>query len=292
MYDALFIGIAAFAVHLYFTTGLGFYNDDWGFLASMHTAPDKTFLGLLKSLRGLSMRPVQWVSLATLYSLFGLYPFGYYLIHGFVLLVGCVLLYAVLRERREPRPLALATALTYAFLPHYSTARFWLASFQAGLSVTFYLLSLYAGLRSLRAHHPRHEAGLEIAEPAPRRGLGLGQGLGECLGLGLVFDGRRVGRVLNVDGPSGKRQRAHDERQKSGPITNEGGTACEPRPEASLNSAAPAGRPLRKQLRNQVSANDQVRDLELLKGLFAPVAQRITGDRFRPGLFEALRRRG
>ena len=76
-------------------------------------------------------------------------PLGYHLANAAVLLCSTVLLYLVARELQKSRAIALAVAVVYALLPHYSTARFWIAAYQAPLSIALYFLSLYAELRAV-----------------------------------------------------------------------------------------------------------------------------------------------
>ncbi len=49
----------------------------------------------------------------------------------------------------------MAVALLYSTLPHFSTDRFWVAAFQANVSMTLYFLSQYAALRAVRARGGR-----------------------------------------------------------------------------------------------------------------------------------------
>lgn len=66
-----------------------------------------------------------------------------------------LLFYITLRELGQPRLLTLTVPLVYVLLPHYSTDRFWIAAFQANLSIALYFLSLYADLRVLQAQAAR-----------------------------------------------------------------------------------------------------------------------------------------
>jgi len=68
-----------------------------------------------------------------------------------VLIGAAVLLLLVLERLGVPRALAVATAMLYSVLPHYSTARVWYSAFQAPLSMAAFLSSLYAALRSLES---------------------------------------------------------------------------------------------------------------------------------------------
>ena len=156
--DCLFISlIVSVSVSLYIH-GLGFYSDDWDALARFSLSKDESFNGLFRVFyapQNVWMRPVQAFYLTTLYWLFGLHPLGYHLTNAVVLASCSLLLYLVLSELGQQRILALSGSMVYALLPHYSTDRFWFIAFQAGLSIAFYFLSLYADLRGLRVHGGR-----------------------------------------------------------------------------------------------------------------------------------------
>jgi len=135
-----------------YVTGLGFYSDDWTVVGYAGMSADQTFMGIFRAIYGdlVQMRPVQFLYLAGLYKVFGLDPLGYHVVNTLVLAAGAVLFYLVLRELREPRVLALTVPLVYALLPHYSADRFWVAAFQATLSMTLFFLCLYADLKAWR----------------------------------------------------------------------------------------------------------------------------------------------
>jgi hypothetical protein len=135
-----------------YVSGLGFYYDDYSVLERMNASHDQSLLGVYDAVRpATGQRPLQALIFAALYRLFGLHPLGYHVVNAGLLVGVAVLLYLVLRELRLPRLLCLALPLVYAVLPHYATDRFWLDAFQINFSSLFYLLSLYAALRALRA---------------------------------------------------------------------------------------------------------------------------------------------
>src|SRR5262249_27701673 len=82
--------------------------------------------------------------------LYGLNPLGYHITNAFVWTLAIVLFYLVIRELGASRWLALIVPLVYSVLPHYSTDRFWYATFQANLSVALYFLSLFANLKTVQ----------------------------------------------------------------------------------------------------------------------------------------------
>ena len=152
--DSLFIVLAvAFSLALY-VFRLGFYSDDWIFLSLLRGSADQSLAGLWAALYDgdvvIRQRPVQMLYLVLAYRLFGLSSPGYHLINSAVLAGSGLLLYLSMRAMRCARFLAVAVALVYVLLPHYSTDRFWVAAHQATISMLFYFLSLYADARALR----------------------------------------------------------------------------------------------------------------------------------------------
>jgi len=138
---------------VFYIWDLGFYSDDWGFLRNFSLAEDDSFWGLFEAFGdpNAAMRPGQKLYQAALYWLFGLEPAGYHLVNSAVLSIGAVLFYLLLREVGESRLLALAIALVFAFLPHYSTVRFWYAADQAALAMVLYFACVHADLRAFSA---------------------------------------------------------------------------------------------------------------------------------------------
>ncbi len=155
--DCLFLSLVVVLSLILYVWNLGFYSDDWSFLAPLSMSADQSIIGLFQALNegNLKMRPVQALYWGGLYWLFGPQPLGYHLVNGSVFLLSVLLFSLSLRELGQHRVLTLAVPIVYALLPHYSTDRFWLAVNVANLSMAFYFLSLYSALRGLRAS-PRH----------------------------------------------------------------------------------------------------------------------------------------
>lgn len=133
-----------------YVSKLGFYSDDWAFLSKFYLADDQSVSGLYHAVRTplTTMRPVQLYYLALLYSAFGLNPLGYHLVNAVVLSTGVILFYLTLRELHIPRLFTTSIPLLYALLPHYTTDRFWVAAFQAHLSMALYFAGTYFVLHS------------------------------------------------------------------------------------------------------------------------------------------------
>jgi hypothetical protein len=156
--DCLFLSVVIFLSLILYVRELGFYSDDWAFLATMSLSPDQSLAGLFKSLfyvHDSSMRPVQFAYLATVYKLFNTVPLGYHMVNACVILSTTILFYLVMRELDFPRLVSLSVPLVYALLPHYSSTRFWFAASHICLSMTFYFLSLFANLKALRSQQTR-----------------------------------------------------------------------------------------------------------------------------------------
>lgn len=149
---------AAFSV-----AGLGFYLDDHFFLGVMSTSHDRSVPGLFDALAKEDskawLRPGMYAGLAILFRLFGTNPLPYHLFVAALVPICAVLLYFVLDRLRAPGFLAVGVPIVFAAAPHYSTDRFWLASYAAPASVALALAAVYALLRA--------------CEAAGRRGLAL-----------------------------------------------------------------------------------------------------------------------
>src|ERR1051325_6200602 len=148
---AALVAALSFAVHL---TTLGFYSDDWDLLGSFALTRDQSLLGFYRAMYAqpqVQMRPGQVLYLSLLYRLFGDSPLGYHVVNAAMLIGAAVLLLLVLERLGVPRALAVATAVLYSVLPHYSTARVWYSAFHAPLSMAAFISSLYAALRSLES---------------------------------------------------------------------------------------------------------------------------------------------
>ena len=149
--DCIFLCGIVFASLFLYIRKIGFYSDDWSFLGNFTLSADKSLLGLFRiaTTPNTSMRPLQNLYDAVLFMFFGTQPLGYQLVNALVLLSITLLFYFVLRQLRIPRIIALTVPLVYSLLPNYSTDRFWFAAFQANLSMLFFFISFYAGLRAL-----------------------------------------------------------------------------------------------------------------------------------------------
>ncbi|HET7694709.1 MAG TPA: hypothetical protein VFK57_03310 [Vicinamibacterales bacterium] len=170
LYDGAFIGVVVTLSLLWYLPGLGFYSDDWAFLGMYATSADQTVRGFYDASHSPqhAMRPVQLWLCAALYGLFGLDPLGYHLVNAVFVVLNPLLVYAIGRELRLSRVVALPVALVYGLLPNYSSDRFWFVAFAITLSMTAALASIYADLRGWRA---RRAAGALIWKGIALAGL-------------------------------------------------------------------------------------------------------------------------
>jgi hypothetical protein len=136
-----------------YATQLGFYSDDWSFLYAMQQKAEPGFWGSAARLirEDLPTRPGQAVLLVGLFRAFGLVPTPYHLFNTAVTCLTVLLFYVALRRIGTDRLYSFPAAALYGLLPHYSTDRFWVASFQAPLSMALYFVTLLSGFRTLVA---------------------------------------------------------------------------------------------------------------------------------------------
>lgn len=134
-----------------YTCGLGFYFDDWSFLAALAFPPSQSLIGSFQSMYalggGLEMRPVQILYWAMDSRLFGLHPLGYHALNTALLTAAIAIFYLTLSEARVPRLTAFGIALIYGMAPHYNADRFWIANSEVNLSLGLAYLAVLAGLK-------------------------------------------------------------------------------------------------------------------------------------------------
>lgn len=149
--DSALICLIALVSALPYLGHLGFYSDDWGFLATLASAHDHSFAALFTAVNGqVEARPVQAAYLAGMYMLFGTDALGYQLVATALLCAAGPLAYLALREFGFSRPVAVLVAAIYTTLPNYSTDRLWMAAAQSLISACFFFLSMYALGRAAR----------------------------------------------------------------------------------------------------------------------------------------------
>jgi hypothetical protein len=148
------VSVVLLSVSLYIAD-LGFYSDDWSFLAMMNGIGQHSFAKIVDVQflnPNLAGRPLQVAYQAVLFWLFGLDPLGYHITNAVVFTITTVLFYLVLRELGVSRSIAVAVPAVFALMPSYSTDRLWFAAFGYTLTLALYFLSLYADLRAVRSN--------------------------------------------------------------------------------------------------------------------------------------------
>ena len=153
MGDSLAIALAVILSLVWYAPQLGFYSDDWAFLARYVTSPDQSLAGLYAASHSPqhASRPVQLWVCALLYWLFGIDPAGHQLVTAVLLVCNALLVYAIATALGVPRPIALSVALMYGTLPNYSTVRYWYVAVAITFSVTACLVSIYADVKAFTA---------------------------------------------------------------------------------------------------------------------------------------------
>ena len=162
----LLTSVVALSVGLY-VHRLGFYYDDWSILGYLHTAPDQSFFGLIRTaytfLPNDQNRPLQAPYLGGLYWLFGNAPLPYHLANTVVLGSGISFFYLALRALGIDRAVAVSLPLVYALLPNYSTDRFWFLASVANLTLGCYFAGLYCQAKTINTERPHLWQGLSVA---------------------------------------------------------------------------------------------------------------------------------
>lgn len=156
---ALVVAAVAAIPAAFYVAGLGFYLDDHYFLGVMSTSHDRSVPGLFAALAREDskawLRPGMYFGLAVLFRLFGTNPLPYHLFVAALVPACAVLLYVILNRLGASRFLAVGVPIVFAAAPHYSTDRFWLASYAAPASVALALAGIYALIRACGAHGRR-----------------------------------------------------------------------------------------------------------------------------------------
>lgn len=145
-WDPALVAVCVVLTALPYIADLGFYNDDWFFLATFANARGSDVWTLSEAAMIWS-RPVQVLYSAALFWLFGTHPLGYHVTNTLVLAAGAGLLNGLLRTIGTGRAAAFATAIIWATLPHAATGRFWYATFNLFSSLALIFLAALCELR-------------------------------------------------------------------------------------------------------------------------------------------------
>ena len=199
-FDGAFLAALVLLSCAPYVAGLGFYSDDWAFLAMMHQAGDG-YARLVAALMptGMATRPVQALEVAGLYAAFGVDPLGYHVVNSVTLAATVVLFHLSLRALGFARLPALLVPLVFGLLPHYSTDRVWIAAFQANASVCLFFAAVFADLRFIARDDARRWVWKGLASLAVVGSLLAYEVTAALLLFGALLLGwhaRRLGRGL------------------------------------------------------------------------------------------------
>ncbi len=168
--DCALIFAVVIASALPYLFGLGFYTDDWCYIAALEHSSSQGMGAMFRELAStdpnLLTRPVDTACFVLGYKLFGQHPTPYHVITAVVLGLMAVLCYLALRELRIGRWPAFLIALIFGLLPDYSTDRFLVSSHQNALCMAFAMLGIYALLRAVRAEEQHPTKWVCLAVPA------------------------------------------------------------------------------------------------------------------------------
>lgn len=152
--DCVILFVLELVSTLPYLFGLGFYSDDWEYLATLVHSSDQGLAAMFRQMIQLDdhflIRPMQLLFFVLGFKAFGQNPLPYHILSSIILGLAVVFLYPALREMRVPRAWAVVIALVFGFLPHYSADRFWISSHQATECLAFALLGIWALKRSVR----------------------------------------------------------------------------------------------------------------------------------------------
>jgi hypothetical protein len=150
--DAAFLAVVTTVPAFFYTHGLGFYFDDHFFLGLMSTSHDQSLRGLYDALTQdpkSQLRPVEYFGLALMYRLFGTDPLPYHLVLAALVPACALAMFLALSRLGLPRFISVTTPLLFATAPHYSSDKFWPDAYSPTLTLTLFLISVYASLRAV-----------------------------------------------------------------------------------------------------------------------------------------------
>lgn len=146
---------------LFYAVHLGFYTDDWAFLADLKQSPDQSIGGLYTALTRASNvadRPLQALLYIAYHKIAPDSAIVPQIINQLMFLSAMLALHSGLRKLPALRCDAYHVVLVYACLPHYFTERLWYANHQSTLSMLLVAIALHLAIavraRALRTRLP------------------------------------------------------------------------------------------------------------------------------------------
>ena len=128
--------LASAAVSTIFGIGsLGFYDDDWSWLARMAGSADPSWLGtaahFARAETSLWFRPLNFLCLPGLFSLFGTSALPYHLVIAALIAWGGIAFWRWLEEEGFSRETSALAALFFVLWPNHDAARHWICIYSS-----------------------------------------------------------------------------------------------------------------------------------------------------------------
>ena len=149
--DCILLFVLVIVPELPFLGGLHFYSDDWAFAADrvqrLHESGLETFRHMVTEDANFRVRPVLAVFMSFSYKVLAFDPLALHILSAILLGLMIAAVYMVARKWGLSRMWALALAMIFGTLPHYSTDRFWISSQQAVFCILFAMIGIYGTLK-------------------------------------------------------------------------------------------------------------------------------------------------
>lgn len=130
---------------------IGYYLDDWATLAYLHFAPKSNLLEFLYSYfindGRVLIRPVEVLHYGLIYWFFSDGSYSFHLINLGFEIAAAFLCYLILKRISGIPSLSLAASFFFLLHPGHDASRYWVIAASLGLSMLFYLGSLWSALK-------------------------------------------------------------------------------------------------------------------------------------------------
>lgn len=129
---------------------VGFYLDDWSMLNRLSSGPQQLFAMMhnyfLQDPK-VTIRPVQVIYQAILFSIFQLNPLGYHLFNATLEVICATLLYFCLKRISGSAGLGYVAAALFLVYPVHDSSHYWVLCHAVNLSLALYLGSLWFAIK-------------------------------------------------------------------------------------------------------------------------------------------------